>query len=192
METASLHSDEELVIRARTDSQFFEPLVDRYEARLRAYLRRLGVATSEDVQDLMQEVFIKAYQNLNAFDTSLAFSSWIYRIAHNEAMSHFRRLRSRPQGHAIDVEDAVMDTIAADTDVLSESAKSHDAERLKQMLGRLPTDYYEVLILHFFEHKSYEEISDILSLPGGTVATRLRRAKVRLKELMKSNGYSHE
>lgn len=182
-------TDEELVALCLSDTSVFGALVERYEQKLRAYIYRIGKLGAEDTEDLLQEVFIKVYQNLNSFDTDLKFSSWIYRIAHNETMAFFRKRRARPQGHAIDVDEAVIANIASEADVLKDSMEAHDALRLKEVLATLPREYYDVIVLRFFEHKGYDEISDILAVPPGTVATRLSRAKAQIKKRMSTNGY---
>ena len=82
--------DGEIVRRTLADKEAFVVLIERYEAKLERYLTRLGVGLPEDREDILQNVFIKAYKNLNSFDPTLTFSSWIYRIAHNETMSFFR------------------------------------------------------------------------------------------------------
>jgi RNA polymerase sigma factor (sigma-70 family) len=89
--------DEEIVRRALLQTDAFALIIERYEAKLLRYLERLGVGVKEDREDVLQNAFIKAYKNLNSFDLSLPFSSWMYRIAHNEAMSFFRSKRARPQ-----------------------------------------------------------------------------------------------
>ena len=60
---------------------------------------RLGIRNAEDREDTLQDIFIKIYKNLNGFDTNLSFSSWVYRIAHNEAISAYRKKNVRPEGH---------------------------------------------------------------------------------------------
>ncbi len=182
-------TDEELVRLCLSDKGSFGLLVERYEGKLRAYIYRLGKLGLEDSEDLLQEVFVKVYQNLNSFDSSLKFSSWIYRIAHNETMGYFRKARARPHGHAVDVDEQILSNIASESDVLKETNESFDAMRLRQVLERLSREYYDVIALQFFEDKSYDEISDILAIPPGTVATRISRAKARIRKLMNTNGY---
>lgn len=94
--------DEEMIQMALRDKAFFGHIVMRYEQRLSRYIMRLGVRTKEDREDVLQDIFIKIYKNLNGFDTSLSFSSWVYRIAHNEAISAYRKKNVRPEGHLID------------------------------------------------------------------------------------------
>lgn len=182
-------TDEELATLCLSDMGVFGEIVERYERRLRAYIYRIGKLGPEDTEDLLQDVFMKVYQNLNSFDAGLKFSSWIYRIAHNETMAFFRKRRARPHGHALDVNEQVIESIASETDVLKESMEAHDAVRLKEVLATLSREYYDVIILRFFEHKGYDEISDILAVPPGTVATRLARAKAQIRKKMNTNGY---
>ncbi len=184
-------TDEELVRLSLSDKEQFSLLVERYASRLRTYITRIGSLRAEDTEDILQETFVRVYQNLNEFDTSLKFSSWIYRIAHNQTMTFFRKRRARPEGHMNILGEAELDTLASESDVFSESAQSYDAVKLQEVLGLLPRDQYEILILRFFEHKTYDEISDILSLAPGTVAARLNRAKAKIRQIMNTNGYTY-
>lgn len=185
----SEYSDEELVEACLEDTVYFRVLVERYEGKLRTYIYRIGKLGPEDSEDILQEVFLKVYQNLNSFDSSLKLSSWLYRITHNETMAYFRRRRARPHGHSVDLDEDVIANLASETDVLKESMAAYDAKRLREAVEQLSQEYYEVIILQFFEHKTYDEISDILAIPPGTVATRLNRAKARIKHYMNTNGY---
>ena len=88
-------NDEELVALALKNQDFFACLVERYEPKLMRYVRRISAATQEDAEDLLQEIFVKVYRNLNDFDPDLKFSSWIYRIAHNQVISYWRKTARR-------------------------------------------------------------------------------------------------
>ncbi len=163
------------------DKEHFGELVDRYEAKLTRYIGRLGVRNLEDQQDVLQEIFLKAYRNLNGFDTSLQFSSWIYRIAHNEAISWYRKQSVRPEGHLIaDGEELLSYLSSKEESVDVEFDKTINAEALGEALAKIDEKYREVIILRFFEHKEYEEISDILQIPVGSVGTLLHRGKKQL------------
>src|SRR5665213_4101272 len=96
MDTHTL-TDEAAARLSLEDKEQFALLIGRYEAKLGRYFERLGVRVREDREDLLQNAFLKAYRNLNSFDPTLSFSSWMYRIAHNEAMSFFRAKHARPQ-----------------------------------------------------------------------------------------------
>jgi len=174
-------SDEELVKMTLQDKSFFGDLVDRYESKLKRYIARLGVKNPDDQLDVLQEIFLKTYKNLNGFDTSLRFSSWIYRIAHNEAVSWYRKRNVRPEGHLIaDSEDIIqwLSTKEDSAEVLFD--KTVNAEKVGEALAEIDDKYRQVLILRFFEHKEYEEISDILKIPVGSVGTLIHRGKKSL------------
>jgi RNA polymerase sigma-70 factor (ECF subfamily) len=175
--------DGEIVRRTILDKEAFVVLIERYEAKLERYLTRLGVGLPEDREDILQNVFIKAYKNLNGFDPTLAFSSWIYRIAHNETMSFFRSKHARPQVILSEESEALITELkdeTADTSVLAETRLSR--EELTKALETLPQSYRDALTLRFFEDRSYSEMSDILQVPIGTVSTLLYRAKRALRE----------
>ena len=178
-------SDEELVSLTLRERSYFGFLVERYEARLQRYIRRLGVRQYEDQQDVLQEIFIKAYRNLNGFDTALSFSSWIYRIAHNEAISWYRKHSVRPEGHLVADSEELLGFVA---DQFPSAERQFDqglaAEAVRKALSQLDEKYREPLILRFFEHKEYDEISDILQIPVGSVGTLIHRGKKQLERVL--------
>ncbi|MCB9819274.1 sigma-70 family RNA polymerase sigma factor [Candidatus Nomurabacteria bacterium] len=179
----SAPTDNELVAYSLRERAFFGNLVERYEARLDRYITRLGVRDPDDRADVLQEIFIKVYRNLNSFDQSLSFSAWIYRIAHNEAISWYRKLQSRPEGYLVSEGDDIVKLIAADTEspeTIFDQTVSN--ELLLRALEQLDDKYREVLILRYFEHLEYEDISDVLQVPTGTVGTLVHRAKKQLKQ----------
>lgn len=178
-------SDEELVSMTLQDKQYFGALVDRYEAKLARYVARLGVRNPDDQLDVLQEIFLKAYRNLNGFDTTLKFSSWIYRIAHNEAISWYRKRNVRPEGHTVNESEELLSFIQGSeerADVTFD--KTVNAAEVNRALEALEDKYRQVLILRFFEHKEYEEISDILQIPVGSVGTLLHRGKKQLQRAL--------
>ncbi|MCA9354226.1 MAG: sigma-70 family RNA polymerase sigma factor [Candidatus Kaiserbacteria bacterium] len=178
-------SDEELVQKTLEDKETFGELVDRYQAKLTRYITRLGVRDPEDQMDVLQEIFLKVYRNLNGFDPSLQFSSWIYRIAHNEAISWYRKKNVRPEGHLIADSEEIISFISSKEDAQDVSFdKEINAERVKEALAQIDEKYREVIILRFFEHKEYEEISDILQIPVGSVGTLLHRGKKQLASVL--------
>jgi RNA polymerase sigma-70 factor (ECF subfamily) len=185
-------TDEELATLSLGDKDSFALLIDRYEPKLRRYAGRLGVGRLGEIDDLLQNTFLKAYENLADFDTRLKFSSWIYRIAHNEAISLFRRLRARPEGHLKSMTDEELSGIASDFDLVRDAEGQRSRESLRGCLDILDEKYREVLVLKYFEDKSYDEISDILKISPGTVATRLNRAKEKVKKEMEKINYVYE
>jgi RNA polymerase sigma-70 factor, ECF subfamily len=173
-------SDEQLVHRALEYPNQFGLLMSRYEPRLMRYIKRITNVSYEEAEDILQEVFLRTYKSLHDFDTTLSFSSWIYRITHNYVRSHFRKARARPQTVVIDTE--IMENIAGEVDL----DLSIDQDMLKQTISRalskMDKKYKEVLVLKFLEEKSYQEMSDILQKPMGSIATLMNRAKKQLKK----------
>ena len=170
-------SDAELVQKTLENQNYFAALIERYEARVLRYIRRISNGSEQDAEDILQDAFIKAYYNLRGFDVSKSFSAWMYRIVHNQTISSYRKKQVRPEGHALDVEDGVLETIVTDFDLGQSVDKALLREELNVVLAKLDWKYREVLVLRFFQDKSYEEISEILRKPPGTVATLLNRAK---------------
>lgn len=175
-------SDADVAAATLRDSRAFAEVVVRYEEKLTRYIRRLGVRNVEDGEDVLQEIFIKVYKNLNAYDSSLAFSSWIYRIAHNEAISFYRKQAVRPEGHQLtdstDVLTWLPDDGMAPADRLFDVTVN--AQVVQGALATLDPKYRDALILRYFEHKEYDEISDILKIPIGSVGTLIHRGKQQL------------
>lgn len=180
-------SDKELVSRSLIERAFFGEIVERYEARLGRYIARLGVVDPDDRDDVLQNVFIKVYKNLNNFDQSLSFSAWIYRIAHNEAISWYRRRKARPEGYLAADADMITSLLADDGLERPDERfdREIDSKIMLRELEQLDDKYLEVLILRYFEHLEYEEISDVLKIPVGTVGTLVHRAKKQLKDRLK-------
>ncbi|TRZ78183.1 sigma-70 family RNA polymerase sigma factor [bacterium] len=178
-------TDIELVNLSLENRDCFVYLIKRYEQKLLRYIMRISGLRKEDAEDVLQDVFIKVYQNLNDFDPELKFSSWIYRIAHNQTISNHRKLKSRPQ--EISVDDGVFNNFASKLDL----EKDVDRDKLKKtvsaVLIEMDEKYREALVLKFMEDKSYQEISDILKKPMGTVATLISRAKDQFRKISEKN-----
>ncbi len=176
-------SDEELALRVSKDAAAFGYLMERYEGKLMSYIQRKSNVTREGAEDLLQESFLKAFRNINNFDAHLSFSSWIYRIVHNQTISGWRKSSVRPEGHTVPVDDEFMDRFQADGDITLDIDREILGDHVQQIIIQMDEKYRNALILRFMEDKSYEEISDILRKPPGTVATYISRAKKQFKKL---------
>jgi RNA polymerase sigma-70 factor (ECF subfamily) len=175
-------TDEELVLLTLADQEYFLCLMKRYEQKLLAYIKRITSVSHEEAEDVLQETFIKTYLNLNNFDQDLKFSSWIYRIAHNEVINNYRKSKARPSLINFEDNDVFIKSIASDLNLVSEMDSKILKENIEKVLNEINPKYREVLILKFLEEKDYREISDILAKPMGTVATLINRAKKQFKE----------
>jgi RNA polymerase sigma-70 factor (ECF subfamily) len=179
-------SDEALVQLALSNSNNFIYLIKRYESRLLRYILRLSNFSHDEAEDVLQEVFIKVYQNLNDFDPRLKFSSWIYRITHNQVISTFRKNKIRPL--LTDTEGGIINNLVADLDINKEVDQQFLKQKIADILHEMDYKYAQVLVLKFYEDKSYQEISDILQKSEGTIASLINRAKKKfIKELENAN-----
>lgn len=181
-------SDLELLNLSLVNQDDFVYLVDRYKGKLSSYIKRLTNVNNEDVEDILQEVFIKVYLNLNDFNKDLKFSSWIYRITHNQVISGHRKIKARPEGYSVVIDDQLANSLAAEIDIKGQVDSKILQKSIKAILVKIDSKYRDVLILKFLEEKSYQEISDILKKPLGTVASLMNKAKQEFKlELKKQN-----
>ncbi len=162
------------------DTEAFGVLVDRYEAKIRRYARKF-LYNYQDQEDAVQDVFIKAYQNIQSFRTSERFSPWIYRIAHNTFLNIIRK-KSSEKVTLFDM-DQLFGFSLKDTQEEALREQKEDREILDQCLSELSLKYREILILFYFEEKTYEEISEILHIPKATVGVRLGRGRAQMKQI---------
>ena len=169
--------DAALVAAALRDVHQFHKLVMRYEAPLLRYILRISSLSRADAQDVLQEVFIKTWLNLNDYQPDLPFRSWIYRIAHNTLISTVRKRSARGIDKTVELDVTLFDLPSEELGLADELDCKHRAKHVKNVLQMLPLPYREVLILRYLEGHDYDAISDILRKPPGTVATLLHRAK---------------
>jgi len=175
-------TDEQLVGETLKNTEAYAFLVERYEEKLLRYIMRISTNTREDAEDVLQDVFLSAYKNLNDFDQDLKFSSWIYRITHNKVIGHFRKVTARPKTTTYEGDSQLLNILASEEDLARNLERKYTAMEVRKLLDTLDEQYREVLILKFLEEKDYKEISDILEKPMGTVATLISRAKKQFKE----------
>lgn len=183
-------SDEELAGLAAKDQAYFVYIINRYQEKLLRYIKRISNIRHEEAEDVLQDIFIKVYKNINDFDTDLKFSSWIYRIAHNQTISNFRKNQARPQISDSDINDFVFLNLKSDFNIIDDIDQEHLKNKIFKILNLMDEKYREVLVLKFFEEKDYKEISDILKKPMGTIASLMNRAKKIFKEKMKQENFA--
>lgn len=168
-------SDKEIVKKSLVDIEYFSCMYDRYELRLLRYIKRIALVNDEQAKDILQEAFIKIWRNLNDYDQSLKLSSWIYRIVHNETISYWRKQKSFGKDRQVTLDETLFKDVSINFEMNEDNEQK---ERLThEVLKLLPLKYKTVLVLKFMENMSYHEISDVLKIPEGTVATWINRAK---------------
>jgi RNA polymerase sigma-70 factor (ECF subfamily) len=182
-------SDSELVkIIIKKNPESYREIVKRYQRKLFVYLYHL-VGNKEETEDILQNVFVKVYANLKKFKTRKKFSSWIYRIAHNEAVNY---LKKRSQKKFVSWEDVMiskekMEISSHERSPLDSWIKKELKKEMEVALDKLPSKYKEVLILRYFSEKSYEEMGEILKKPINTIGTLINRAKKKLMLIIESS-----
>ena len=183
-------NETELLERARGgDQQAFGALVERYQRRVVGVAQAV-VHNQEDAIELAQETFIRAYENLGKFESRSAFSTWLYRIAANLAID-FRRREGR---HVVlrgeDAENELQRLPNPRGDSYQETARGELNRRIQGALGELTPEHRAVILLREVEGLSYDEISEVLDVPRGTVMSRLHYARSRLRTILKDLGGS--
>lgn len=180
----SVVSDAELVKKSLVNPDSFALIIERYEKKLLRYLSYFVGVDKSQAEDILQETMIKVYRNLNGFNPNLSFSSWIYRIAHNEALNFIRK-NKKQASISLDAEDednlALLKVLASEENIPAEAAQKEMAGKVREILTLLREDFREMLILRYLEGYDYQEISDILKKPLGTVGVMIGRAKEEFK-----------
>lgn len=169
-------TDEEVVEYVREkDKEAYGEIIKRYQDKLIRYATYI-LNDDKKAVDVVQDAFISGYVNLNGFNTNQKFSSWIYRIVHNQAINVSKKYNK---------ELPILDGLEFDsgTDIEEDLDKKELVKMVNGCLLEIPVMYREVLSLFYLEDKTYSEISDILRIPIGTVGTRINRGKAFMKKI---------
>ena len=174
-------TDKQLVARVKKgDSRAFDMLVMKYQHRIMGLISRY-VHDADEVQDVAQEAFIKAYKALPRFRGDSAFYTWMYRIAINTAKNHLVSRSRRPPGTDVELEDAEYYEGGGALRELENPENALFGDELKGVvesaIGNLPDDLRTAVTLREFDGLSYEDIADIMDCPVGTVRSRIFRAR---------------
>jgi RNA polymerase sigma-70 factor (ECF subfamily) len=185
-------ADAELVVRALSGREDgFEELVRRYQRPIVAYVYRM-VGDYDAALDLTQEVFIRVYNSLGRYRAEFKFSTWIYRIAHNAAIDHLRRVgASRTEEMTIEGEGGNTFEKPLASKAPSPEQETERGERraeIEEVVGQLPHAYRELIVLRHSHDLSYDEIAEVTGLPLGTVKNRIFRAREAMRELLVARG----
>ena len=174
-------SDKELVDKVqRGDKRAFDLLVLKYQHKIFGLISRY-IYDNHEVQDVAQEVFLKAYRALPKFRGHSAFYTWLYRIAINTAKNHLVSRGRRPPGTDIDVDDAEYYETGRALRDMENPENVLFGNELKAVvdnaIGTLPNDLRTAVTLREFDGLSYEDIAEIMDCPVGTVRSRIFRAR---------------
>ena len=183
-------TDEEIALLVQKgNKEHFELIITRYTDKLNRYLSKF-LSNIEDKQDLLQDVFVKCFVNINNFDTDQKFSPWIYRIAHNEAVNLLKKNSNRPFSFDIFDEALSFAHPKAKEDSESDSEKLLIKKYLDSVLEDIDTKYKEIVVLYFYEDMSYKDISDVLKIPVSLVGVMLQRGKKEIKKILEEKNFN--
>jgi RNA polymerase sigma-70 factor (ECF subfamily) len=172
-------TDEALATKVqRGDKESFGPLMERFEGKLLRYGTKF-LRAPEDVEDIVQDVFVSVYQSIQSFDPMQKFSPWIYRVAHNHFVNAIKK-HSRNPLTLLDFDILLSHTVHEDP-LQAEKDRKEMKEMIDRGLNEISDKYREILILYYLEEMQYKEIAEILQVPTGTVGIRIRRAKEALQ-----------
>ena len=181
-------SDQQLVKRVQQgDKRAFDLLVLKYQHKIISVVHRY-VRDSADVQDVVQEAFIKAYRALENFRGESAFYTWMYRIAINTAKNHLISKGRRPPASDVDIDEAeylpggenLQDSDTPEGSLFCDQL--HEA--VQKAISQLPEDLRSAVTLREIEGLSYEEIAEIMACPVGTVRSRIFRAREAIDKVV--------
>lgn len=173
--------DLEIIQMTLTESpEAFGELVEKYQARL--YSSIVQIFGPRDAEDIVQDAFVKAFQNLDSFKGTSGFYTWLYRIGFNTAVSH---LRKQPAVNSIDeLQEAIGDNLSDDSQRPDDSLERKECSRqIQRALQFLSEEHRTILILREVEQMSYEVLANLFQVPVGTVRSRLHRARMCLREV---------
>jgi len=181
-------SDQEVVERVvGGEGAAFATLVERYQDRLFNTVYRL-VGSDDDARDLVQDIFVKAYENLAGFRGGSSLYTWLFRIAVNTSLSHRRKKKwVQPAGPA-DEDDPMPAASVADPEAADPADRLAAAETetfVQRALDAIDEEHRTVVVLRDIQHCDYQEIAKILEVPTGTVKSRLHRARLMLRDKLK-------
>jgi RNA polymerase sigma-70 factor, ECF subfamily len=172
-------TDEELIVSVQKgEDQAFEHIVQRFQGKIFAYIMRL-TNHRDHAHEIAQDVFLKTYKHIHRFDTERKFSSWIYRIAHNESVNWLKK-KTRAKVESLDAHVENGFQAASAQNIENELIIKQDKQTVHQAIDKLPEKYKEVMELRYLQDKSYDEIGEKLDKPINTVGTLINRAKKKL------------
>ncbi len=175
----SSNDDRSLVHRCRQgEDEAWRELVDRYGQRVYSVAYHFTLKR-EDAEELSQEIFLKIFENLERYDGGFPLIAWIVSLSRNLCIDRYRR-RKREKSFRFVSDDAVMPLLRSQDDPAADALKKERTKMLFSALAEIPEDLAEILVLRDLEGLAYDEIGRALSLPEGTVKSRLFRARAEV------------
>ena len=193
-------TDSQLLQRYRAgDEDAFREIVNRYKNSLYAFLRRF-LNQQDVVEDVFQETFLQLYSSQESFDISRPLHPWLFTIATNKAKDALRKQQrhgSLSLGAITDTTETSIDEVlnvlgSYETTPEDEASKTETANRVREIIANMPENLRGILILAYFEQFSYKQMAEILSIPIGTVKSRLHTAVVYFTKKWKAANRSND
>lgn len=177
-------NNQNIVKRISENPEVFGEVIDAYGDKLMRYIMRTTDISPVDAESLLQDIFIKVYRYIHAYDERYSFSSWIYRIAHNMIIDNFRKYQKESGNISLQDEEYahLVESLTDGNSPHRDLEKKDIRTCVQKAISLLKSDYREAIILKCIEGYSYEEISDILKIPIGTASTLVNRARKQLRE----------
>ena len=178
-------SDEKLILRFQEgDINAYNELVKRYKDRLLNFIFRY-FNNREQAEDVVQDTLIKLYTHASYYKNIAKFSTWIFTIAKNNALTELRK-NKRKQTDSLWTDDGKVIDINSNDQTLDRKVQNEIAvDQLNKFLDEIPENFRMAVVLRDFQELSYDEISKILEIPIGTIKSRINRGRIQLAEKMK-------
>lgn len=191
---AETDPNRDLVDKARSgDVDAFKSLLENNQQRVFGFVRRMLRCDRDAAADLVQEVFLRIWKGLPAFDYRARFTTWLYKICLNLCISEQRRRRTMKRGkwtYSLDEPIAGTDGLLHDPQAKVQDPGDAADQRaftaaVREAVAELPKDFREAVVLRDLEGLDYEQIAEVLDIPPGTVRSRIHRGRLLLQELLK-------
>ena len=185
--SSSLQDDHWVVLAVKGDEKAYSELTQKYQKPLYFHVRKM-IRNSDFAEDLVQDIFLKAFKSLKNYKNDYAFSTWLYRIATNHTIDYLRKKKLETLSiHADDSDDTHATIQLADEDSFTDEPmiRRERKNKVHEAIGQLPEKYREVILKRHIEEKSYQEIAEEMDIPLGTVKAHIFRARELLYKYMK-------
>jgi len=179
------YSDEKLILRFQEgDINAYNELVKRYKDRLLNFVLRY-FNNVEQAEDVVQDTLIKLYTHASYYKNVAKFSTWIFTIAKNNALTELRKNKSKKTDSLWTDDGQVIDINSKEESLDSKVQNEIAIDQLNKFLDEIPENFRMAVVLRDFQELSYDEISKILEIPIGTIKSRINRGRIQLAEKMK-------
>ncbi|HPR30492.1 MAG TPA: RNA polymerase sigma factor [Prolixibacteraceae bacterium] len=169
------------MIRNKPTSYHINELIETYEEGLYWYLRKI-IISHDNTKDVLQETFVRVWKNLGSFKGEAKISTWIYRIAHNEAIRFLEKEKRRYEELGMTIEEGLKNKLQSDEYVSGDDIQM----KLQMALLKLPVTQRSVFTMRYFDEMSYDDIAEILETSVNSLKVSYHHAKNKIEEILKT------